>query len=169
MLMLTYILVCYSVTKLCPTLCNPMDCSPPGFPILHYLPEFAQTHVHWISDAIQPSHPLSPAFSFCPQSFPASVSFPRNQLCISGGQSPGASASILPMNIQGWFPLGLNGLISLQPKGLSRVFSSTTIKSISSLELSLFYGPTVTSVHDYWKNHSFDYMDLCQQSDVFAY
>ena len=129
MLMLTYILVCYSVTKLCPTLCNPMDCSPPGFPILHYLPEFAQTHVHWISDAIQPSHPLSPAFSFCPQSFPASVSFPVSWLFASGDQSirvfTSASASVLPMNIQDWFPLGLTGLIS---KRVKRVFSNTIVQ-----------------------------------------
>ena len=176
-------------------------------------------------------------------------------LFTSGDRSIGASASVLPMNSQGWFSLGLTGLISLQskglsrifsstttpkhrfsalsclygfsltsvhdyqktialtiwtfvrkvmsllfntlsrfaiafllrgklllisrlhslstvilqPKGLSRVFSSTTIKSISSLELSLFYGPTVTSVHDYWKNHSFDYMDLGWQSNVSAF
>ena len=70
------------------------------------------------------------------------------------------------MNIQGWFPLGLTGLISLQSKGLSRVFSSTTIqKHQFFVALSLLYDPTLTSVHDYWENHSFDYMDLCQKSD----
>ena len=71
-----------------------------------------------------------------------------------------ASASVLPMNIQGWFPLGLTGLIFLQSKGLSRVFSNTTFKSINSLALSLHYSPTLISIPDYWKNHSFDYMDL---------
>ena len=104
----------------------------------------------------------------CPQSFPASRSFPVSQLFASGGQSIRASgsASVLPMNIQEWFPLGWTGLISLQSKGLSRVFSNTTFKSICSSVLSFLYNPTLISVHDYWKNHSFDYMDLCQQSDV---
>ena len=111
-----------------PTLCNPMDCNTPGFLDLHYLPEFAQTHVHWVNDAIQPSHPVTP-FSFCLQSFPASGSFPVNQLFTSGSQSIGtsASASDLLMNIQCWLPLGLTGLISLLSKGPSRVFSSTTV------------------------------------------
>ena len=87
-------------------------------------PEFAHTHVHWIGDAIQPSHPLS---SSCLLSFPASGSFLRSQLFASGGQSIGASASVLSRNIQGWVPLELPGLISLQSKGLSRVFSNTTV------------------------------------------
>ena len=86
----------------------------------------------------------------------------------SGGQSIGASASasVFPVNIQDLFPLRLTGLISLQSKGLSRVFSNTTVQNISSLVLSLLYGPTLTSTHDYWKNHSFDQMDLCWQSIV---
>ena len=104
-------------------LCNPMDCSMPGFPVFHYLPDFAQTHVHWVSDAIQPSHPLlspSPAFN---------LSQHQGRLFARGGQSTGvsASASIFPMNIWGWLVLGLTGLISLLPMGLPRVFSSTTI------------------------------------------
>ena len=92
--------------------------------------KFAQTHVHWVRDAIQPSHPLLPPFSSCLQSLPASGSFPRSRLFASGGQSFGASAaaSVLTMNIQGWFPLGLTHLISLLSKGVSKVFSSTTIK-----------------------------------------
>ena len=80
------VLVSCSVAKLCLILCSPMDCSMPGFPILHYLPEFAQTHVHWVSDAIQPSHPIA-HFSSCPPSFPASGSFPMSWLFTSGGQS----------------------------------------------------------------------------------
>ena len=110
------------MTQSCLTLCDPVDCSMPGFPVLHYLPEFAQTHVCWVSDGIQPAHPVT-HFSSCPQSFPTSRSFPMS----SDGQSIGASASVLPMNIQGWFPLGLTVLISLVSKGLSRVFSSTTV------------------------------------------
>ena len=98
-------------------LCNPIDCSMPGFPVLHYFPEFTQTHVHWIDDAIQPSHPLSLPSPL--QSFPASGSFPVSQLFLSRGQSieTSASASVLPMNIQGWLPLGLISLISLLSKG----------------------------------------------------
>ena len=79
------------------------------------------------------------------------------------------SASVLPMNMQGWFPLGLTGLISLLSKGLSRVFSSTTVWKYQFWALSFLYGPTLTSIHDYWKNHSFDYTDLCWQSDVSAF
>ena len=106
---------CCSVAKSCLTLCDPTNCSTPGFPVLYYLLKFAQTHVHWISDVIQPSHPLSssspPTFSLSQQSFPV------NQLFASGGQSirasASASASVLPVNIQGWFLLGLTGLIYL--------------------------------------------------------
>ena len=107
-------------------------------------------------------------FSFHLQSFLASGSFPMSQFFASGGQSIGVSASVsvLPMNIQDWVPLGLTGLISLLSKGLSRVFASTQFESINSLALSLLYGPALTSICDYWKNHSFDYMDLCRQRDV---
>ena len=120
---------CCSVTQLYLTLCHFMKCRMPGFPVLHYLLEFVQTHVYWASDAIQPSYPLLPTVFSCPQSFPASGSFPMSQLFTSSGQSIGASASasILPKNIHGWFPLSLTGLISLQSEGFSRVFSSTTI------------------------------------------
>ena len=117
------------VTKLCPTLCDHMDYSTPGFPVFHYLLEFAQTHVHWVNAATQ--SPLSSVvpFSSCPQSFPASGSFPMSRLFASGGQSIGVSlsASILPMSIQSWFLLGLSGFLSLLSKGLSRVFPSTAI------------------------------------------
>ena len=93
-------------------------------PVLHYLPEFAQIPVHWVSDAIQPPHPLLPP---SPQCFLASGSFPMSRLFTSDGQSIRASASVLIMNMQGWFPLELTGLISLLSKGLWRVFSSTTV------------------------------------------
>ena len=116
-----------SVDQSCPTLCDPMDCSMWGFPVHYQLLELAQTHVHQVSDAIQPSHPSVIPFSSCLQSFPASWSFHMSQFFASGGQSIRASASVLPMNIQGWFPLGFIGLISLLSKGLSRVFSNTTV------------------------------------------
>ena len=103
-------------------------------------------------------HPPSSFFSFCLQSFPESRSFPMSQLFVSGGQSIGASAlaSVLPVNIQDWFPLGWTGLISLQSKGLTRVFSKTTVQKHQ------FFGtqPSIWSnshiLNDYWKNHSFD-------------
>ena len=96
----------------------------------HQLPESTQTHVHWISDAIQPSHPLYFPFSSCPQSFPASASFQMSHLFASGGKNIGvsASASVLPMNTQDWSTLGWTGWISLQSKGLSRVFSNTKVQ-----------------------------------------
>ena len=97
------------------------------------------------------------AFSY-PQSFLGSGSFPESRLFTLCGQSTGASASalVLPINIQDWFPLGQTGWISLQSEGLSRIFSNITVKSINSSALSLLYGPTLTSIHDYWKNHSCD-------------
>ena len=93
------------------------------------------------------------------QSFPASGSFPVSQFFTSGGQRIGvsASASVLPMNIQDWLPLGWPGWISFQSKGLSRVFSNTTVKkNINSLVLSFLYSTTLTSIHDHWKNHGLD-------------
>ena len=108
-------------------------------------------------------HPTisSSVVPFCLQSFPASRSFPMSRLFTSSDQSIGASASasVLPMNIQGWFPLGFTGLISLQSKEFSKVFSNTIVQNINYSVLSLLYSPTLISVHDYWKTHSFDYMD----------
>ena len=103
----------------------PVNCSMSVFPDLHCLLEFVQIHVHWVGDAITVSSAVAP-FLFCLQSSPASGSFPMSQLFASGGRSIRASASsaFLPMNIQGWFPLGLTLLIPLQYKELSRVFSS---------------------------------------------
>ena len=96
-------------------------------------------------------------FYSCPQSFPASGSFLMSQLFPSGGQSICgvlASASILAVNIQGWFPLGWTGLISLQSKGPSRVFPNTTVQKHQFFGAQLFHSTTLTSIHDYWKNHS---------------
>ena len=118
-----------SVTQSCPTLWDPMDCSTPGFPVHHQLPELAQTHVHQVSDTIHSSHPVI-LFS-CLQSFPASRSFPISHFFTF-------SASVLLMIIQGWFPLGLTGLISLQSKGLSRVFSNTTVQKHQFIKKAFF-------------------------------
>ena len=105
-------------------------------------------------------------FSFCPQSFPASGSFPVSWLFASGGQSFGASAlsSVLPVNIQGWFPWS-----PCSPRDSQESYPTPQFKSINSSVLSFLYGPTLTSIHDYRKNHSFDCMDLCGQSDVSAF
>ena len=107
-------------------------------------------------------HPTSSSsvvpFSSSLQSFPASGSVPMSQFFTSGGQRIGipASASVLPEQIQDWFPLGWTGLISLQSKGLSGSSPTPQFKSINSSVLSFLYSPTLTSIHDYWKNHSFD-------------
>ena len=118
-----------SVAQSCPTLWDPMNRSTSGLPVHHQLPEFTETHVHQVTDAIQPSSSVVP-FSSCLQFSPPSGSFPKSQFFSSGGQSIGvsASASVLPMNIQNWFYWGLTGWISLQSKGLSRVFSNTTVQ-----------------------------------------
>ena len=163
---------CCSVTQSCPTLCDPMDCSTPDFPVHHQRPELTQTHVHWVGDTIQSSHPLSSIpFSSHLQFFPALRSFSVSWLFASGGQSTGVSvfASVLPMNIQDSFPLGWTGWISLLSEGLSRVFSNTTVQHHNSSALSFLFSPTLTSIPDHWKNHSFDHMDLCQQSDVSSF
>ena len=108
----------------------PPHCSAPGFPVLHYLLELAQIHFPWVGDAHPSISSSVIPFSSCSQSFPASQPFPMTWFFASGSQSTGAStsASVLPVNIQGWFPLGLTDFISLQSKGLSRVFSNTTVQ-----------------------------------------
>ena len=126
---LGFLTCCCSVVKSCLTLCDPMDCSTPGFPVPHHLPKFAQVHVPCIGDAIQPCHALMSS-SFCPQSSSASGTFPVSWLFSSDDQNTEASAlaSVLPVNIQGRSPLRLIDLISLLSKGLSGVFSSTTLQ-----------------------------------------
>ena len=128
---------CSSVTQSCRTLCNPMNRSTPGHPVQHQLLEATQTHV---SDDIQPSYPLLSPFS-CLQSFPASGSHWKiSQFLASSGQNIGASAStsVLPMNIQDWFPSGWTGWISLQFKGLSMVFYNCGLKT-SVLQSSAYF------------------------------
>ena len=128
---------CCSVAQLCLTLCDRIECSMQGLPVLHYLPELAQTPVYWVSGAIWPSRSLpspSLAFNLCQHTM--------SQLFTSCGQSIGAwaSASVIPMNIQDWFPLGWIAWISLESKGLLRVFSNTTVQKhqFSSVQPSLW-------------------------------
>ena len=154
LLAIVFLLISW-VAKSHPTLCNPMDYSIPGFPVLHCLLEFAQTYVlSWwyhpnISSSVIP-------FSSCLQFFPASGSFLMGQIFASGGQSTQASASVLPMNSQDWFPLGWTGWISLHSKGLSRVFSSTTAQKHQFFDTQ----PSLRSsshIHTWLlENHSFN-------------
>ena len=128
------------------TLCDPMDCSTPGFSVLHHLSEISQTHVLWVSDG----HPTVSSsvipFSSYLQSFPASGSFLMSWLFSSRGQSIGASASawVLLMNIQGWFPLGLTPSVwsPCSPSDSQESSPAPQFKSINSLVLSFLYSPT---------------------------
>ena len=159
-----------SVVQSCLTFCSPMDCSTPGFPVHHQLSELAQTHVHRVGNVIQPSHPLS---------FPSPPVFNISQhqdlflsvLHIRWRKYWSFSFSISPsMHIQDWFPLGLTGLI-LKSKGLSRVFFNIRVQRSNSLVLSFCYGPTLTSIHDYWENHrqKKDQTEFSQQSKIFVF
>ena len=147
-----------SLARLCPTLCDLMDCSMPGFPAHHQLSELAQTHVQQVGDAIQLSHPL-------PSPSPPAFNLSQHRGLFQWVSSSHQVTKVLELQLQhqffqwifrNWFPLGLTGLISLQSKELSRVFSAPQFEHVSSSMLSLFYGPMLTSIHDYWKNYSFD-------------
>ena len=151
-------------------LCDPMDCSTPGFPFFTISGSLLK--LMSIESVMSVNHLIFCCrLLFSPQSFPASGSFPMSKLFPSGGQSIGASASasVLSMNIQGWFPWRLTGLIFLQSRDSQESSPAPQFESINYLVLSLLYGPTLTSVHDYWKNHSFDYTDIYQPSDVSAF
>ena len=130
------VLICCSVTQSCLTMCDPIECNTPGFPVFHHLPEFAQTLIHWVNDTIQ-SYPLAlpspPVFSLSQHQ-----GLPKSQLFTSGDPSNRASAwaSVLPGKIQGGFPLVLTSFISLMSKALSRVFSNT---KVSILCCSVFF------------------------------
>ena len=143
-----FILQFSSVTQLCPTLCDPMNCSTPGFPVHHQLLELAQTcpSSQWCHPTISSS--VVP-FSSRLQSFPASGSFPMSQFFTSSGQSIEASASVLPMNIQDWFPLGLTVRSPCSPRDSQESSPTPQFKSINSLALNFPYGPTLKSIHDY--------------------
>ena len=143
-----------------------MNSSMPGLPVHHQLLEFTQTHVHRVGDAIQPFHPLSIPFSSHLQSFPASGSFQMSQLFALGGQSFGVSAStlVLPVNTQDWSPLGWTGWISLQSKGLSRVFSNTAVQThqfFGSATFSLLFLGNFLIVLVCWE-FSWKVIEFCQ-------
>ena len=152
-----------------------MNCSTPGFPVLYYLPEFAQIYVHWVNGAIQPCHPL------LPPSFLA-LNLSQHQGLFQWVSSSIQVAKVLEVQLQHqsfqWVFLAHWGLISFRidwflspccPRDSQESSPALKFESIKSLALSLLYGPTCTSIHDYWKNHSFGKVDLCQQSNVSAF
>ena len=148
-----------------------MACSTPGFPVLPQLPEFIKTHGHRVGDAIQPSHSLLSPF-LLPSLFRSIRVFTTESvLHIRWPKYWSFSLNISPSNEYSGliFFLGLTGLISLQSKGLSTVFSTPQFKSINSLGLSFLHSPTLTSIHDHWKNHSLDWTDLCWQDNISAF
>ena len=156
--MLGILLQFSSVTQLCLTLCEPMDCSMPGFPVHHQLPEFTQTHIYQVSDAIQPSHPLS-------SPSPTALNLSQHQGLFQWVSSSHQVAKVLELQLQHqyfqWTPradLLQNGLVesSCSPRDSEESSPTPQFKSINSLALSFLYSPTLTSIHDYWKNHSFD-------------
>ena len=114
-----------SVTQSCPTLCDPMNCSMPGLPVHNQLPESTQTHVHWVGDAIQPSHPLLSPSALTLSQYQGLFQWVSSSQQVAQSIGVSASTSVLPMNSQDWFPLGWTGWISLQSKG---VFSNTTVQ-----------------------------------------
>ena len=142
----------------CLTVWDPMDCSMPALPVHHQLLEFIQTHVHWVGDAIQSSHPLSSPSPLAFHLFQLHGHF-KSQFYASGGQGIGVSAlaSVLPMNIQGWFPFKMDWFrYPFSPRDSQESSPKTQLKSINCLGLSFLYSPTHTSIYDYWKNHSFN-------------
>ena len=158
-----------SVAQSCLTLCDPMDCSMPGLPVHHHLPKFTQTHVHWVSDAIQPSHPLS---------FPLTCAFSlsQHQGLFQWVSSSNQVAKVLELQYQSFqwvfrddFLLDWLDLSPYFPRDSQESSPAPQFKSKHSPALSLLYGPTLIAIHDYWKNCSFYYMYLCQKSDVSAF
>ena len=147
-----------SVTQSRPTLCDPVNCSTPGLPVHHQLPEFTQTHVHWVGDAIQPSHPPS-------SPSPPALNLSQHQGLFKWVRSSHQVAKVLEFQLQHqsfqWTPrtdLLQNGLVgsSCHPRESQESSPTPQFKSINFSALSFLYSPTLTSIHDHWKNHSLD-------------
>ena len=141
-----------------PTLCNPMNHSTPGLPVYHQLLEFTQTHVHWVGDAIQPSHPLSSPFPPAPNPSQIRVFSSESTLCMKWPNYWSFSLSISPSNEHPGlvsFRIGLVGS-PCSPRDSQESFPAPQFKSITFSVLSFLHSPTLTSIHDHWKNHSLD-------------
>ena len=160
-----------SVAQSCPTLWDPINCITPGLPVHHQLLESTQTHVHWVDDAIQPSHPLS-----FPSPPALNLSQNPNRGLFQWVSSSHQVAKVLEPQHQSfqWTPrtdLLQDGLAGspCSPRDSQESSPTPQFKSINSWVLSFLYSPTLTSIHDHWKNHSLDWMDLCWQSNVSAF
>ena len=160
-----------SVTQSCPTLCDPMERSTPSFPVHYQLLELAQTPVHWVGDAIQSSHPLS-------SPSPPAFNLSHHQSLFKWVSSSHQVTKILELQLQHqsfqWiFRIDFlyDGLVEspCSPRDSQESSLTPRFKGISSSTFSFLYSLTFTSMHDYWKNHSFDYVDLCQKSKVSAF
>ena len=160
-----------SVTQSCPTLWDPVNHSTPGLPVHHQLPEFTQTHVHQVGDAIQPSHPMS-------SRSPPAPNPSQHQSLFQRINSPRQVAKVLEFQLQYQSfqrtprtDLLQDGLIvpPCSPKDSQESSPTPQFKSINSLALNFLHSPTLTSIHDHWKNHSLDQTDLCWQSNVSAF
>ena len=159
------------VAESCLTLCDSMDCSRPGLPVHHQLLESTQTHVHRVGDAIQPSHPLSSCY-------PLAFNLSQHQGLFKWVSSLHQVVKVLEFQLQHQSfqrtprtDLLQDGLVGAPCSPRDSLESSPTpqFKSINSLALSFLSSPTLTSIHDHWKNHSLDETDLCWQSDVSAF
>ena len=158
------------VAQSCLTLCNCMDCSTPGFPVHHQLPELAQSHVHRVGDVIQPFIPCLPRL-LLPSIVPSIRVFSNESaLSIWWPEYWSSSFSISPSNeYSGLISFRIDWLDLLAVQGTLKSLLQHQLKSINSSGLSFPYGPTLTFTHEYWKNHSLDQMDLCWQSNVSAF
>ena len=147
-----------SVSQSCPTVCNSMDGSRQASPSITN--SWSLLKLMSI-ELLMPSNHLILCRPLCLPSIFPSIRVSSSHQVAKVLELQLQHQSFLPMNIQDWFPLGLTGLISLLSKGLSGVFSNTTVQKHHSSAFSFLHGPTLTSIHDYWKNHSFNYTDLC--------
>ena len=147
-----------SVAQLCPTLCNPMDCSMPGLPVHHQLPEFTETRVHWVGDVIQPSHPLCCPLLFLPSVFPSIRVFANESaLRIKRPKYCSFTFNISPSNeYSGLISFRMDWLDLLAVQGILKSLLQHHSSKASILQHSALCNPDFTSIHDYWKNHSLD-------------
>ena len=159
------------VAQSCPTLCEPMDCRMPGFPVHHQISELIQIHVHRVSDAIQPSHPLS-------SPFPPVFNLSQHQGLFQGVSSSHQVTKVWMLQFQHqsfqWifrtdFLLDWPVWFTCSPRDSQESSPTPQFKGINFSVLSFLYGPTLTAIFDHWKNHSFDYTDLCQQNNASAF